>query len=318
MQAAVQTVEGDPASLALSEVEVPALQPGEVLIKVAAAGVNRADLTQAQGNYPPPEGASDIIGLECAGEIVDAGDTDRTIGEQVGALLAGGGYAEYVAVPVGQLLPFPQGYSAAETAAVIETACTVWSNLVMEVGLSAGERILIHGGGGGIGLMAIQVAKALGAEVAVTAGSAEKLQVCKEYGADILINYNEENFAEVLKDSCNVILDIIGGPYLKQNMKALAVDGRQVTIGIQGGAKAEINMGVMLMKRLNIRGTNLRKRSPAAKAKIVAATIENVWPMLADSRVRHHIHDTLPLSRAADALAMLEDSSVTGTLVLEP
>ena len=316
MKAIVQTAEGDPTALELQEVSKPTLQPGEVLVKVAAAGVNRADLSQAQGNYPPPEGASEILGLECAGEIADAGDTNRTVGEKVGALLVGGGYAEYVAVPEGQLLPIPEGFSFAETAAVIETACTVWSNIVMEVGLSKGETILIHGGGGGIGLMAIQIAKALGATVAVTAGSAEKLDVCKSYGADILINYKEQDFAEELKNQCDVILDIVGGPYLKKNMFALAKGGRMVTIGLQGGNKAEINMGVMMMKDISLHGTTLRRRAPEVKAEIVRQTVENVWPMLEDGRVKHHIHETLPLAEAAKALNHLVESTHTGKVVL--
>ncbi|MGO1985985.1 NAD(P)H-quinone oxidoreductase [Corynebacterium casei] len=318
MKAIVQTTEGDPSALELQEVPKPELQPGEVLVKIAAAGVNRADLSQAQGNYPPPKGGSEIIGLECAGEIADAGDTDRSVGEKVGALLVGGGYAEYVAVPEGQLLPIPEGFSFAETAAVIETACTVWSNIVMEVGLKEGETILIHGGGGGIGLMAIQIAKAIGAKVAVTAGSAEKLEVCKKYGADILINYKEQDFAEELKNQCNVILDIIGGPYLKKNMFALAEGGRMVTIGLQGGNKAEINMGIMMMKGISLHGTTLRRRPVDVKAEIVRQTVENVWPMLEEGRVKHHIHEVLPLADASKALGFLEASSHTGTLVLEP
>ena len=294
------------------------MQPGEVLVKISAAGVNRADLTQAQGNYPPPKGGSEIIGLECAGEIADAGDTNRSVGEKVGALLVGGGYAEYVAVPEGQLLPIPEGFSFAATASVIETACTVWSNIVMEVGLKKGETILIHGGGGGIGLMAIQIAKAIGATVAVTAGSAEKLEVCKQYGADILINYKEQDFAEELKNQCNVILDIIGGPYLKKNMFALTEGGRMVTIGLQGGNKAELNMGIMMMKGISLHGTTLRRRRLDVKAEIVNHTVANVWPMLEDGRVKHHIHEVLPLADASKALSYLEESSNTGTLVLEP
>ncbi len=317
MKAIVQTTEGDPETLEIQEVPKPQLQPGEVLVKVAASGVNRADLSQAQGNYPPPKGGSEIIGLECAGEIVDAGDTNRSVGEKVGALLVGGGYAEYVAVPEGQLLPIPESWSFAETAAVVETACTVWSNIVMEVGLKKGETILIHGGGGGIGLMATQIAKALGATVAVTAGSADKLEVCQKYGADILINYKEQDFAVELKNKCDVILDIVGGPYLKKNMFALAEGGRMVTIGLQGGNKAEINMGVMMMKGISLHGTTLRRRSLEVKAEIVRQTIENVWPMLEDGRVKHHIHEVLPLAQASTALKHLVDSTHTGKLVLE-
>lgn len=316
MKAIVQTDVNDPRSLELQEVEAPTLRPGEVLVKVKAVGVNRADLLQARGHYPPPAGASDIIGLEVAGTIVDAGDTSREVGEEVGALLAGGGYAEYVAVPAGQLVPLPEGFSPAETAAVIEVACTVWSNLVLEANLQPGQLVLIHGGGGGIGTFAIQVAKALGARVAVTAGSAEKLQACRKLGADILINYREQDFAEELKGQCDVILDIIGAKYLAGNVKALAPDGHLVIIGLQGGTKAEINLGLVLAKRLQVQGTTLRSRSVEDKAAIVAATVDNVWPMLADGRVRHALHATFPLADAAAAHEALDSGEVTGTLVL--
>ena len=218
-------------TLELAEVPTPQLRTGEVLVKVHATGVNRADLLQAAGYYPPPPGESEIMGLECAGEIVDAGDTDRQVGEKVACLLAGGGYAEYVAVPAGQLLPIPEGYSYEQAAAVVEVAATVWSNLGMLTGLAAGQTVLIHGGAGGIGTFAIQLAKHLGAQVAVTAGSVEKLEACRRLGADILINYREENFADVLKNRCDRILDIIGAKYLDQNVTALAPDGHMVIIG---------------------------------------------------------------------------------------
>ncbi|QCB27468.1 NAD(P)H-quinone oxidoreductase [Corynebacterium endometrii] len=316
MKAIVQTDLDNPRSLELQDVSTPSLAPGEVLIKVAAAGVNRADLLQARGAYPPPPGASEIMGLEVAGVIEDAGDTGRQPGEKVGALLSGGGYAEYVAVPEGQLLPLPEGYSMEETAAVIEVACTVWSNLVMEAGLNKGQRILIHGGAGGIGTFAIQVAKSLGAEVAVTAGSAEKLETCRKYGADILINYKEQDFAEELKDSCDVILDIIGAKYLKGNLKALAKDGHMVTIGMQGGRKEELNIGVVVSKRLKLQGTTLRTRDKDAKAEIVAETVKHVWPLLASGDITHHLHATYPLAEAAQAHEALDSGEVTGTLVL--
>lgn len=317
MQAIIQTDPADPRSLELQEVDTPQLKDGEVLVKVHAAGVNRADLLQARGHYPPPPGASEIMGLECAGVIAHAGNTDREVGQQVGALLAGGAYAEYVAVPAGQLLPIPDGYSLKEAAAVIEVACTVWSNLVIEAGLHDGQTVLIHGGAGGIGTFAIQVAKALGAKVAVTAGSAEKLETCKKYGADILINYKEQDFAEELKNSCDVILDIIGAKYLKQNLKALATDGHMVTIGMQGGTKEELNLGILLTKRLTLQGTTLRSRSVDAKSEIVAATVDNVWPLLASGQVKHHLHATFPLAQAARAHEALDSGEVTGTLVLE-
>ncbi len=316
MQAIVLTDPSDPLSLQLREVDIPSLREGEVLVKVKAAGVNRADVLQARGHYPPPKGASEILGLEVAGVIADPGSTDLEVGQPVGALLAGGGYAEYVVVPQGQLTPIPRGWDFVQTAAVIEVATTVWSNLVLEAGVHAGQRILIHGGAGGIGTFAIQVAKQLGAQVAVTAGSAEKLAVCERLGADILINYREQDFAQELKNSCDVVLDIMGAKYLAGNMAALAPDGHLVTIGLQGGTKAELNLGLMLAKRLTLQGTTLRSRSVEAKSEIVRQTVEQVWPMLEDGRVRHALHSTFPLADAALAHAALVSGEVSGTLVL--
>nr|EEI14885.1 NAD(P)H quinone oxidoreductase, PIG3 family [Corynebacterium accolens ATCC 49725] len=316
MKAIVQTDPDTPRSLELQDVDVPELRSGEVLVKVKAAGVNRGDILQTMGAYPPPPGASEIIGLEAAGVIEDAGDTDWETGTEVGCLLAGGGYAEYVAVPQGQLLPLPKGFSLEETAAVVEVGCTVWSNLGIEAGLHEGQRVLIHGGGGGIGTFAIQVAKALGAEVAVTAGSQEKLDRCRELGADILINYKEQDFVYEFKGSCDVILDIIGAKYLEKNMKCLAKDGKLIIIGMQGGTKADINLAPMLPKRLTIQGTTLRARDLDDKAEIVAGTIKNVWPMLEDGRVKHALHGTYPLADAAQAHTALDSGEVTGTLVL--
>lgn len=303
-------------TLELAEVPTPQLRAGEVLVKVHATGVNRADLLQAAGYYPPPPGESEIMGLECAGEIVDAGDTNRQVGEKVACLLAGGGYAEYVAVPAGQLLPIPEGYSYEQAAAVVEVAATVWSNLGMLTGLTAGQTVLIHGGAGGIGTFAIQLAKHLGAQVAVTAGSVEKLEACRRLGADILINYREENFADVLKNRCDRILDIIGAKYLDQNVTALAPDGHMVIIGMQGGVKGELNIGKLLAKRGTISATALRARSHADKARIVADTIKHVWPLLADGTITHQLHATLPLADAAHAHELLRSGAVTGTLVL--
>lgn len=317
MKAIELTDQDDPRSLALVETDAPQLQDGEVLVKVHAAGVNRGDLLQARGHYPPPPGASGIIGLECAGVIEDPGTTGREKGEQVACLLAGGGYAEYVAVPEGQLMPVPGGYSLTEAAAVVEVACTVWSNLGMLAGLREGQTVLIHGGAGGIGTFAIQLCKQLGATVAVTAGSAEKLETCRELGADILINYREQDFSEELAGRCDVILDIMGAKYLKQNLRSLAEDGQLIIIGLQGGVKTEINLGALLPRRLTVRGTTLRARSLVGKAEVVRSTVENVWPLLADGRVRHHIHATFPLSEAAAAHELLDSGEVTGKLVLE-
>ena len=317
MKAIQLTNPDDPRSLELVETDLPQLKDGEVLVKVHAAGVNRGDLLQARGHYPPPPGASEIIGLECAGIIEDPGTTGREKGEEVACLLAGGGYGEYVAVPEGQLMPIPEGYSLTEAAAVIEVACTVWSNLGMLAGLREGQTVLIHGGAGGIGTFAIQLCKQLGATVAVTAGSAEKLETCRELGADILINYKEQDFSEELTGRCDVILDIMGAKYLRQNLRSLAEDGQLIIIGLQGGVKTEINLGALLPRRLSIRGTTLRARSLEGKAEVVRSTVENVWPLLADGRVRHHIHATFPLSEAAAAHELLDSGEVTGKLVLE-
>lgn len=316
MKAIALTNPTDPSSLALVDAPTPVLRPGEVLVKVHTAGVNRGDLLQAQGHYPPPPGASETIGLECSGTIVDAGDTGRTLGEEVGCLLAGGGYAEYVAVPQGQLAPVPEGLTLAEAGSVMEVTCTVWSNLGMLAGLRAGERLLIHGGAGGIGACAIQVAKALGAEVAVTAGSAEKLEFCRELGADILINYREQDFAEELLGSCDVILDIIGAKYLDKNMRCLAKDGRLIIIGLQGGTKAEVNLGAMLPRRQSIHATTLRARDLEDKAAIVSETVKNVWPLLASGALRHRVHATYPLADAALAHSALRNGEVTGKIAL--
>ncbi|NLA56422.1 MAG: NAD(P)H-quinone oxidoreductase [Corynebacterium humireducens] len=317
MKAIQLTNPDDPRSLELVETELPQLRDGEVLVKVQAAGVNRGDLLQARGYYPPPPGESEIIGLECAGVIEDPGTTGRQKGEAVGCLMAGGGYAEYVAVPEGQLMPIPEGYSPTETAAIVEVACTVWSNLGMLADVREGQTVLIHGGAGGIGTFAIQLCRQLGATVAVTAGSAEKLETCRELGADILINYREQDFSEELKGKCDVILDIMGAKYLQQNLRALNEDGQLIIIGLQGGVKAEINLGALLPRRRTVRGTTLRARSLEGKAEIVRSTVENVWPMLADGRISHHIHATFPLAEAAAAHELLDSGAVTGKIVLE-
>ncbi|MBI8999680.1 NAD(P)H-quinone oxidoreductase [Corynebacterium sp. CCM 9185] len=306
----------DKTSLTWSAAPTPNIRPGEVLVEVKAVGVNRADLLQAAGHYPPPPGVSEIIGLECAGVIADPGDSGREKGERVACLLAGGAYAEYVAVPAGQLLPIPEGYSFAEAASVVEVACTLWSNLVMVAGLHEGQTVLLHGGAGGIGTFGIQLAKQLGCTVAVTAGSAEKLATCRELGADILVNYREEDFAEVLKNRADVILDIMGAKYLDPNLRALAMDGHIVIIGMQGGVKGELNIGRLLSKRGSISATGLRGRDLEDKARIVAEVVEHVWPMLDERRIRVNIHRTLPIARAAEAHRLLDSGEVTGKLVL--
>ena len=299
---------------------------GEVLVKVTAAGVNRADLLQAAGLYPPPPGASELLGMEVSGVIESVGDdvADWSPGQEVCALLAGGGYAEYVAVPAGQLLPHPVGLDLVDSAGVPEVACTVWSNLAMTAHLSEGQWLLMHGGASGIGSHAIQVARALGARVAVTAGSAAKLQACHELGAEILINYRDEDFVARVREATDaagaeVIFDIMGASYLDRNIDALATDGRLIIIGMQGGVKGELNIGKLMSKRAHVIGTTLRGRptnGPNSKSEVVAAVKESVWPMIADGRVRPVIGERLPIQEAAEAHRQLQAGEVTGKIVL--
>lgn len=306
----------NPRSLELTEVDTPQLQDGEVLVKVTAAGVNRGDIVQAEGKYPPPRGESEIIGLECAGVIEDPGTTGREKGEEVGCLLAGGGYAEYVAVPEGQLTPKPANLTLEETAGVVEAACTVWSNLGMLAGIQEGDNVLIHGGAGGIGSFAIQLCKALGCTVAVTAGSQEKLDYCKGLGADVLINYKEQDFDEELKAWADVILDVVGGPYLEQNIKALNTDGRLVVIAVQGGPKGTLSLGRMMPRRLSVHATTLRARPRPMKAEIVASTVKNVWPLIESGQIKPNITATFPLADAAKAHDHMDSGDNTGKIIL--
>lgn len=296
---------------------------GEVLVEVHTAGINRADLLQAAGNYPPPPGASDIIGLEVSGTIAALGEgvDGWSVGQPVCALLAGGGYAQYVAVPAAQLLPVPDGVSLRDAAGLPEVACTVWSNLVMTAGLSAGHLVLLHGGASGIGTHAIQVARAIGARVAVTAGSADKLELCRELGANITINYRDEDFVERLQaeKGADVILDIMGAAYLDRNVDALAVGGRLVIIGMQGGVKAELNIGKLLGKRAGVIATSLRPRpvdGPGGKGEIVAAVRDNVWPLIAAGRVKPIIGAELPIDQAQRAHELLASGEVSGKVLL--
>jgi NADPH2:quinone reductase len=313
-----------PDSLLWQEVADITPDHGEILIKVVAAGINRADLLQAAGHYPPPPGASSTIGMEVSGTVaaVGAGVTEWAIGQEVCALLAGGGYAEYVAVPAGQVLPVPAGVSLVDAAGLPEVACTVWSNLVMTAHLHDGQVLLLHGGASGIGTHAIQVARALGVTVAVTAGSAEKLELCRELGAQITICYRDEDFVARLKDEtagADVILDIMGAAYLDRNIDALAADGQIVVIGMQGGVKGELNLGKLMGKRARVIGTTIRARpldGPSGKAAIVAEVVESVWPMIADGRVRPVIGATLPIAQAAEGHRLLTSGEVTGKVVL--
>ena len=309
----------------LSWKEVRDIQPdpGEVLIQVAAAGVNRADLLQAAGRYPPPPGASETIGLEVSGVIAAVGDgvEQWSVGQEVCALLTGGGYAEYVAVPAAQVLPIPSRVDLVDAAALPEVACTVWSNLVQTAGLSEGQLLLVHGGASGVGSHAIQVARQLGAWVAVTAGSDAKLQLCRELGAEIAVNYHDEDFVERVREAggADVILDIMGAAYLDRNIDALANDGRLVVIGMQGGVTGELNIGKLLAKRAGVIGTTLRGRpvdGPHGKGAVVAAVTEKVWPMLADGRIRPVIGASLPITQAAEAHRLLASGEVAGKVVL--
>ncbi|MBV8787737.1 MAG: NAD(P)H-quinone oxidoreductase [Mycobacterium sp.] len=309
----------------LSWQEVPDVSagPGEVLIKVVAAGVNRADLLQAAGKYPPPPGASEIIGMEVSGVVAEVGSgvTEWTVGQHVCALLAGGGYAEHVVVPVGQVMPIPSGVDLVDAAGLPEVACTVWSNLVLTAHLGQGQLLLMHGGASGIGTHAIQVARVLGARVAVTAGSEEKLQTCRDLGAEITINYRDEDFVARLQESggADVIFDIMGASYLDRNIDALASDGQLVIIGMQGGLKGELNIGKLLAKRAHVIGTTLRGRptsGPHSKSEIVAAVTDAVWPMIADGRVRPIIGERIPIQRAGAAHQKLADGEVHGKIVL--
>ena len=314
---------GGPEALALAEVPDPTLAPDEVLLDVVAAGVNRADLLQRQGHYPPPPGASAYLGLECSGRVaaVGADVTGWAVGDEACALLAGGGYAARVAVPAGQLLPVPAGVSLVDAAALPEVACTVWSNVFMTAALAPGEWLLVHGGSSGIGTMAIQLAHALGAHVAVTAGSAQKLEVCRSLGADVLVNYRDDDFVEAVKAATggagvDVILDNMGAKYLARNVDALAAYGRLMVIGLQGGTRAELDLGVLLRKRASVAATSLRARPADEKAAIVAAVREHVWPLVASGAVRPIVHARMPLAQAADAHRLLESSTHIGKVLL--
>ncbi|GAA3188587.1 MULTISPECIES: NAD(P)H-quinone oxidoreductase [Streptomyces] len=314
---------GGPDALVWAEVPDPQPAEGEVLIDVAASAVNRADLLQRQGFYDPPPGSSPYPGLECAGRIAALGPGVHgwAVGDEVCALLAGGGYAEKVAVPAGQVLPLPDGIDLVTAAALPEVVCTVWSNVFMIAHLRPGETLLVHGGSSGIGTMAIQLAKAVGARVAVTAGSAEKLARCAELGADVLIDYHQQDFVAEVREAtggkgADVILDIVGAKYLERNVKALAVNGRLAIIGMQGGVKAELNIGALLAKRAAITAAGLRARPLQEKAAIVAAVREHVWPLIGNGQVRPVVDCTLPMADAAEAHRVVDASSHVGKVVL--
>ncbi|WP_164703169.1 NAD(P)H-quinone oxidoreductase [Modestobacter sp. KNN46-3] len=328
MRAVTISSPGGPEVLGWGEVPDPVCGPGEVLVDVAATAVNRADTLQRQGHYPPPPGASEVLGLECSGVISEVGTevTGWSVGDEVCALLSGGGYAERVAVPAGQLLPRPAGVELATAAALPEVVCTVWSNVFMLAGLRAGEVFLVHGGSSGIGTMAIQLAKRAGARVATTAGSAEKLAFCRELGAEIGVDHREQDFVEVVREAtdghgADVVLDIIGAKYLARNLDVLATGGRLVGIGMQGGTKAEIDLGKLMRKRGSVHATTLRSRpatGPGGKAEIVAAVRHDVWPDVERGVVRPIVDRRLPMSRAGEAHALLESSTHIGKVLLVP
>jgi NADPH2:quinone reductase len=319
---------GGPEVLRIVERPTPAPGPGEVLIEVAAAGVNRPDILQREGRYPPPPGASDIPGLEVSGAVVAMGEgaiggdgRPLALGQTVCALVAGGGYAEYCAAPAPQCLPAPRGLDLAAAAAIPETYFTVWTNVFDRGRLAPGELLLVHGGTSGIGTTAIQLARAFGARVVATAGSADKCAACERLGAERAVDYRREDFVAVVREhtggrGADLILDIVGGDYTPRNLEALAVDGRLVIIGLLGGARATIRLGPILQRRLTVTGSTLRPRSVAEKAAIARALAEQVWPLLERGVVRPIVHATFPLERAADAHRLMESSAHIGKIVL--
>lgn len=325
MRAVTQTSPGGPETLVVTELPDPVPGPGDVLIEVAATAVNRADLLQRQGFYPPPAGASDVIGLECSGTVAAVGDgvTAWAVGDQVCALLAGGGYAGLVVVPEGQVMPIPDGIDLVTAAALPEVACTVWSNVFMVAALRPDEVFLVHGGAGGIGTFAIQLASRLGARVFTTAGSEDKLARCRELGAEVAISYRDRDFVEVVREAtdghgADVVLDNMGAKYLGRNVDVLATEGRLVIIGMQGGSKAELNIGQLLSKRGAVIATTLRARPVEGKARVCASVVEHVWPLVADGSIEPVVSAVLPLDDVADAHRLIEGGDNIGKVLLTP
>ncbi len=315
---------GSPECMQLAEGPVPQPGPGDIRIRVAFAGVNRPDCLQRSGRYPPPPGASPILGLEVAGTIdaVGEGVTAWSIGDRVTALTPGGGYAEYCVAPAAHALPIPAGLTLADAAALPETWFTVWANLAVMGRLQAGERVLIHGGSSGIGLTAIQLARRIGAEVLVTVGSAEKAAYCREAGAHHAINYKERDFAEEVRSltggaGVNVVLDMVGAPYFARNTAVLARDGRLVIIAFLEGSKAELDLMPIMLKRLTVTGSTMRPRTLAEKQAIRDDLLRQVWPGFADGSLRSHLHARFPLAEAADAHRLMESSRHVGKIVLD-
>ncbi len=326
MQAVEISAYGAPKVLRLGERPVPVAGAGEVLIRVSASGVNRPDVLQRTGNYPVPLGASDIPGLEVAG-VIESGDAAAMAeaglkaGDRVCALVAGGGYAQWCVAPVGQCLPVPEGLDDIAAASLPETFFTVWSNVFDRGRLQAGETLLVQGGTSGIGVTAIQMAKALGARVIATAGSDDKCAACLKLGADHAINYKTQDFVAAVaeltgKQGVNVILDMVAGSYVSREIECLAEDGRLVIIAVQGGVKAEFNAGLVLRRRLTITGSTLRPRPVAFKAAIAASLRARVWPLLAEGRIQPVIHQVFPAAQAAAAHTLMESNQHVGKLVL--
>ncbi|XP_009593200.1 uncharacterized protein LOC107829020 [Nicotiana tabacum] len=323
MKAVVITSPGGPEVLQIQQVEDPQIKEDEVLIRIAATALNRADTLQRQGKYPPPKGDSEYPGLECSGTVEAVGkDVTRwKIGDQVCALIGGGGYAEKVAVPTGQVLPVPSGVSLQDAASFPEVACTVWSTVFMTSKLSSGETFLIHGGSSGIGTFAIQMAKCLGVKVFITAGSEEKLAACKELGADVCINYKTEDFVTRIKEETggkgvDVILDNIGGSYFQRNLDSLNVDGRLFIIGFMGGTVTQVNLASLLARRLTVQAAGLRSRSAKNKAQIVREVEKNVWPAIAAGKVKPVVYKYFPLAEAAEGHQLMESSKHIGKILL--
>jgi putative PIG3 family NAD(P)H quinone oxidoreductase len=323
MRAVVADQPGGPEVLTVVERPDPEPGPGEVVLDIAAAGLNRADLLQRQGFYPPPPGADDVLGMECSGTVAAVGDGVEgwQVGDHGCALLSSGAYATRVALPVGQLMPVPDGVDLVTAAALPEVACTVWSNVFMLAGLRPDETFLVHGGAGGIGTFAIQLASALGARVFTTAGSAEKRELVRSLGAEVAIDYREEDFVEVVRQhtdgaGVDVILDNMGASYLQRNVDALATSGRLSIIGMQGGTRAELDINALLRKRGAIIATTLRARPSEEKAAICAAVVEHVWPLVADGSVKATVHATFALDQVGEAHALMDSGEHSGKILL--
>ncbi len=323
MRAVLADGAGGPEVLVVRDLADPEPGPGEVVLDVAAAGLNRADLLQRQGFYPPPPGASDVLGMECSGTVAAVGDgvEDWSVGDRGCALLSAGAYATKVSVPSGQLMPVPDGVDLVEAAALPEVACTVWSNVFMVAALQADEVLLVHGGAGGIGTFAIQLGAQLGARVFTTAGSEEKRDFCRSLGAEVAIDYRNEDFVEVLGKhtdgaGADVILDNMGASYLGRNVTALAVEGRLVVIGMQGGTKGELDLSALLRKRGAVIATTLRSRPAGEKAAICRSVVDHVWPLVGDGRVRPVVHETIRLDDVRRAHELMESGDHTGKILL--